>query len=34
MDELELYGSLIKIEKKSFFLVLLFDSCRALKNAK
>jgi hypothetical protein len=28
MDELDPYGSLIKIEKKYFFQVLLFDSCR------
>jgi hypothetical protein len=30
MDELDPYGSLIKIKKKYFFQVLLFDSCRVL----
>jgi hypothetical protein len=29
MDELDPYGSLIKIKKKLFFQVLLFDSRRA-----
>jgi hypothetical protein len=29
IDELDPYGSLIKIEKKTFFQVLLFDSGRA-----